>query len=493
MTIKENITFDNTILLSVLKEVKKNGFEPILIGGCVRDKFMGIEPKDIDVEVHGCTVEQLDKILSKLGKVDSVGKSFGILKFKKEGMEFDFSVPRKENRIGVGHKDFEVILEPMTKEEAALRRDFTWNAMGFDPLTNTLFDFFGGLEDLKNGILRHTSDKFKEDPLRILRGLQFQSRMGFTVAPETFEIMREMSTELCHLPKERLSEEFMKWASKGKHPELIFDFLRESGSMVVIPELGLLRNTEQDPVWHPEGGVEIHEKLTMVRMLQICEREGIVGDERAKFMLTMLLHDIAKPQTTEKEFIERDGRVCITSKGHEGLGAVMAEEILNRIGIKPVLVEQIVKLIKFHLAHINIFSISSLSSRKKSLLSLSKNIHPSTIKDLLLVVEADALGRDNVDDKRVEKVRKEISEVWNLAKTLHVTTEQRKSILMGRHLIERGMKPSVKFGEILKKADEAQDNLEFKTLRGAQLWLDHELNPTVKTWVMVRCGRLLGW
>ena len=491
MTIRENISFDNITLLSVLKELTKSGFEPILIGGCVRDKFMDIEPKDIDVEVHGCTVDQLDKILSKLGKVDAVGKSFGILKFKKDGVEFDFSVPRKENRIGVGHKDFEVILEPMTKKEAALRRDFTFNALGFDPLTNTLFDFFGGLEDLKNGIIRHTSDKFKEDPLRILRGMGFQSRFGFTVAPETFEVMREMSLELCHLPKERLSEEFMKWSIKGKHPELIFDFLRESGSMVVIPELGLLKDTEQDPIWHPEGVVEIHEKLTMVRMLSICEREGIVGDEKAKFMFTMLLHDIAKPQTTEHE--EKGGRICVTSKGHEGLGAVMAEEILNRIGIKPVIVEQIVKLIKFHLAHVNIFSINSLSSRKKALLKLSKNIHPSTIRDLLFVVEADALGRENVDEERILKVRTEIEEVWNLAKTLHVTTEQRKSILMGRHLIERGLKPSLKFGEILKKADEAQDNLEFTTLRGAKLWLDHELTPSIKTWFMVVWGKLRKW
>jgi len=486
-----NITFNDSTLLTILQEIVKGGFEPVLIGGCVRDKFMGFDPKDIDVEVHGCNVEQLEKILSKLGKIDSVGKSFGIIKFKKGDLECDFSVPRKENRIGVGHKGFEVIFEPMSKEEAALRRDFTFNAMGFDPLTNTLFDFFGGVEDLKNGIIRHTSDKFKEDALRILRGLQFQSRMGFEVAPETFGIMKEMSFELKDLPKERLSEEFMKWATKGKHPEKIFDFMRNSGSMVIIPELDLLKDTEQDLIWHPEGNVENHTKMTLIRMLNICEREGIVGDERAKFMLTMLLHDIAKPQTTERE--EKNGRICVTSKGHEGLGAVMAEEILNRIGIKPVLVEQIVSLIKFHLAHINIFSISSLSSRKKSLLKLSKNIQPSTIKDLLLVVEADALGRENVDDERVNKVQMEISEVMKLAESLHVTTEKRKSILMGRHLIEKGLKPSVEFGQILKDADEAQDNLEFTTLRGANIWLENKLNPTFKTKFMVMWGRLLRW
>lgn len=479
------ITFTDKTLLFVLREIAKNELEPLLFGGCVRDKLMDIDPKDIDVEVHGgCTIDHLEKILSKLGKVDSVGKAFGILKFKKDDVEFDFSIPRKENRLGVGHKDFSVSFEPMTKKEASLRRDFTFNALGFDPLTNKLFDFFGGVKDLKDGIIRHTSIKFKEDALRVLRGMQFQSRMGFEVAPETFEIMREMSLELKHLPKERLCEEFMKWAIKGKHPEMIFDFLRNSGAMVVIPELDLLKDTEQDPIWHPEGSVETHTKLTMTRMLEICEREDIVGDERAKFMLTMLFHDIAKPQTTERE--EKGGRICVTSKGHEGLGAVMVEEILIRIGIKPVLVEQIVKLVKFHLAHINIFSINSLSSRKKALLRLSKNIHPSSIRDLLLVVEADALGRDNVDEERILKVRTEIDEVWDLAKSLKVTVEPRKSVLMGRHLIELGMKPGFKFGEILKLADEAQDNLEFTTLDEAKVWLNEkltELNLTELDWV----------
>lgn len=493
MTIKTQISFDDPTLIFVLKELQKNGFESILIGGCVRDKFMDIEPKDIDVEVHNCTVEQLEKVLSKLGKVDAVGKSFGILKFKRNDVEFDFSVPRKENRIGVGHKDFEVILEPMTKEEAALRRDFTWNAMGFDPLSNTLFDFFGGLEDLKNGILRHTSDKFKEDSLRVLRGLQFQSRMGFEVDPETFEIMTEMSHELVHLPKERLSEEFMKWAMKGKHPEMIFDFLRKSGSMSVIPELNLLKDTEQDPFWHIEGHVEIHTQWVIKRMLDICERENITGEDRVVFIFAALLHDIGKPQTTEKSFSEKHNRICVTSNKHDVIGAKMTEEIMLRIGIKPVLVERVVKLVKFHLAHTSLFSIDSLKSQKSALLKLSKNLNPSTIGDVLLLIEADTLGRGDITEERILKVQEEIKEIKDLADSLHVTNEERKSILMGRHLIELGMKPGLEFGRILKLSDEAQDNLEFTTLRGAKLWLDHELNPSIKTKVKVLWGKLRKW
>jgi tRNA nucleotidyltransferase (CCA-adding enzyme) len=465
----------------------------VLIGGCVRDKFMGVESKDIDVEVHGCTIEQLEKVLSKLGKVDAVGKSFGIIKFKKDGVDFDFSVPRKENRIGTGHKDFEVILEPMTKEEAAFRRDFTFNSMAFDPLTNTLFDFFDGLEDLKNGIIRHTSDKFKEDSLRILRGLGFQSRFGFIVDRSTFETMKEMSEDLIHLPKERLSEEFMKWAIKGKHPEMIFDFLRESGAMILISELGLLKDTEQDPHWHPEGSVETHTKWVLKRMFDICERENITGDDRAVFIFAALLHDIAKPQTTEKTWSEKHQRICVTSNRHDVVGSKMTEEILTRIGIKPVIIEKVVKLVKFHLAHTSLFSIENLRSRKSALLKLSKNIQPASISDVLFLIEADALGRGDVPEEKIIKVRKEIEDVKRLAETLHVTIEQRKSILMGRHLIEIGLKPGLIFGEILKEADEAQDNIEFTTLKGAKLWLNHRMNPNIKTKILVLFGKMFGW
>lgn len=476
----ENITFDNPTLIKVLREIAKNHYEGIAIGGCVRDKFMEIDPKDIDIEVHGCTIDELDAILSKMGKVDAVGKSFGILKFKKDNIEFDFSVPRKENRIGIGHKGFEVVFETMSKKEAALRRDFTFNAMGFDPLTNTLYDFFNGLEDLKNGIIRHTSDKFKEDSLRILRGLQFQSRMGFKVAPETFEIMREMASELFDLPKERLSEEFMKWAIKGKHPDMIFDFLRNSGAMSLIPELGLLKDTEQDIFWHPEGNAETHTAWVLKRMLNICERENIKGDDRAVFIFAALLHDIAKPQTTEKIFNEKHQRFCVTSHRHDTEGAKMTENILNRIGIKPIIIEKVVKLVKFHLAHTSLFSIDNLKSKKSALLKLSKNLHPATISDVLLLIEADTLGRGEIDEKRIADLKNEIKEIKDLADSLHVSTNQRKSILMGRHLIEIGMKPNAKFGEILRAADEAQDNLEFVNLKGAKLWLNCKLKPSFK-------------
>jgi len=186
----------------VLEFLNDNGFNPIIVGGAVRDALVGDKPKDIDIEVYGITVENLESILSSYGKVDAVGKSFGVLKFipydangKLVELEepFDFSVPRRENKVGVGYKGFEIVLsDDISIEEAATRRDFTWNSMGYNPITNTLYDYYGGINDLAEGIIRHTSLKFAEDPLRILRALQFQARKGHVIAPETYELMRSL-------------------------------------------------------------------------------------------------------------------------------------------------------------------------------------------------------------------------------------------------------------------------------------------------------------
>lgn len=186
----------------VLEFLNNNGFNPVIVGGAVRDAIVGDKPKDIDIEVYGITVENLESILSNYGKVDAVGKSFGVLKFipydangKLVELEepFDFSVPRRENKVGLGYKGFEIELsDDISIEEAATRRDFTWNSMGYNPITNTLYDYYGGINDLAEGIIRHTSPKFAEDPLRILRAMQFQARKGHVIAPETYELMNNI-------------------------------------------------------------------------------------------------------------------------------------------------------------------------------------------------------------------------------------------------------------------------------------------------------------
>ena len=296
-------------LLPILDKITKSGFTPFIVGGAIRDYVIGITPKDFDVEVLGCSIDQLHLILSEFGPVKEVGKKFGILTMFNE---FDFSIPRMENKIGIGHKDFNCTFDPnITPKEAAARRDFTFNALCYNPLTDEVLDFFGGIDDIKNKIIRHTSIQFNEDPLRVLRAIQFQSRLGFTIADETIIEMRKMLDELYTLPIERISEEMMKWAIKGKNPELLLDFVDQMPGL--FPCIGLLPFVPHDHKFHPEGHVGGHTKLCLRKIIDICDRENIIEEDKAVLVFTMLLHDIGKLTTTAEEWVEKYQAL---SRGH---------------------------------------------------------------------------------------------------------------------------------------------------------------------------------
>ena len=175
-------------------ELHAAGFRPLIAGGAVRDALLGLEPADIDVEVYGITYDRLAEMLSRRGRADLVGKSFGVVKF--EGC--DFSVPRRDSKIGAHHRDFLPTFDPsITPREAASRRDFTINAMAYDPVTHEILDFFGGRDDLENRILRATGPAFSEDPLRVLRGMQFACRFNLTLdETATAELARSIASVL---------------------------------------------------------------------------------------------------------------------------------------------------------------------------------------------------------------------------------------------------------------------------------------------------------
>jgi tRNA nucleotidyltransferase/poly(A) polymerase len=240
---------------NILSDIRQAGGRALIVGGAVRDSILGHSPKDIDFEVYGLSYEDLSQILSKYGKSDLVGQSFGVIKFVgQDGSDFDFSLPRLDSKSGVGHKDFDVqVRSDLTPEQAAARRDFTINAISYDPMTGEIIDPYNGRQDLQNKILRHTSDSFAEDVLRILRGMQFSSRFGFDIAPETAELAQSIRTEYQHLPKERVYEEFKKLVTKGIEPGKALDFLYTTGWSENFPEIHDLKNTPQDSEWHPEG------------------------------------------------------------------------------------------------------------------------------------------------------------------------------------------------------------------------------------------------
>ena len=211
------------------------GGRALLVGGCVRDGLFGIATKDVDIEAYGLEAEQVERELSESFRLDTVGRAFGVFILK--GLEMSIAMPRRESKTGPKHTDFEVTGDPhMSPKEAAARRDFTINAICYDPLTHEFIDPFDGQKDLDQRRLRHVSDAFIEDPLRVLRGMQFIARFELTADSSTIALCRTLSPE--HLPQERLWEEWKKLILKGRDIFAGLLTTRERTSCVELTDAG---------------------------------------------------------------------------------------------------------------------------------------------------------------------------------------------------------------------------------------------------------------
>lgn len=225
---------------AVLDDIRAVG-NPLVVGGAVRDAAFGASNKDIDIEVFGTSLEELTSALRSAGySVDEVGKQFGVLKVSRKGgvRDLDIAVPRRENAVGAGHRDFEVSHDSnLSVTDAAERRDFTINALSYDPRLGVLVDPFHGSDDLRSRTLRAVSEKFTEDPLRVLRGVQFAGRFGLTIDPETALMCQNLRTQYTALAKERVADEWMKLYTKGTHADAALSVLRETGWDDTLPGL----------------------------------------------------------------------------------------------------------------------------------------------------------------------------------------------------------------------------------------------------------------
>lgn len=230
------------ILQKISDKLKALDAKAIIVGGSVRDHFLKKTIKDYDIEVYGLSsIDELELLLKEFGKVKLVGKSFGVLKFVYKGQEYDFAFPRREKKVGAGHKGFEVISDGfMSYFEASKRRDFTINALGYDIDKKEFLDPFAGLDDMREKVLRHIDDKtFGQDPLRVYRGVQFCARLEYEMYPNTKKLCMDMVEQgvLEELPKERVFEELKKLLLKAKKPSIGFELLKELGVLRYFPEL----------------------------------------------------------------------------------------------------------------------------------------------------------------------------------------------------------------------------------------------------------------
>jgi tRNA nucleotidyltransferase (CCA-adding enzyme) len=453
-------------LVEIVRELRAPGFRALVVGGAVRDALLGFEAKDIDVEVYGIPYDRLVELLGQHGNVDLVGKSFGVVKFR----TWDFSIPRRDNKIGLGHRDFRSTFdENITPREAASRRDFTINSMAYDPVTGELLDFFGGQADLESRILRATSPAFSEDPLRVLRGMQFACRFDLEIAPETASFARSIASEYSTLPRERVAEEFMKWATKAAWPGRIAAYLVGTGWIVHFPEIGRIRGVPQDPSWHPEGDVGAHTMYVVNAAAHIAERDGLEGDERAVLLFSALTHDFAKADTTELR--ERDGKMRWTSWGHEPAAGPAARAFLEGIGIKSSIVDQVRPLVENHLAHTAV----GRDVTPRAVRRLAMRLAPASITQLVRLIEADCSGRPPLPPGLPDGAVR----IREMAAAQAVGERPQPPLILGRHVLPYfDERPGRHIGEVTRTAYEAQADGAFSTEEEALKWLDQYMRTT---------------
>ncbi|MBS7286918.1 MAG: polynucleotide adenylyltransferase [Kiritimatiellae bacterium] len=443
-----------SIAYDIAQLVKNAGGRALLVGGCVRDELLGCECDDIDIECFGIEPDVLIKELSSRYELDLVGASFGVIKLLRENV--DVALPRRETKLGLGHRAFETECDPsLSVRDAAARRDFTINAIYKDPLTGEFVDPWGGKDDLEKRILRHVSPHFSEDPLRVLRGMQFVARFGLEAAAETIEICRAMAIE--NLARERLFEEWAKLLLKGKKISKGLEFLRATGWVKYYPELERLIGCEQDPNWHPEGDVWNHTLCCLDAFALEREKRSKEGrgDRREDLIVgfAVLCHDFGKPACTRYDPVKKR----IRSLGHDDAGVEPTVSFLERLTNEEKLLKEVPPLVRFHMRPFSMWRDKSSDSAIRRL--AAKVVR---IDRLVRVAAADDLGRPPYPSSP-----EHLQWLADQARRLEVESAAPFPIVRGRDLIALGMKPSVEFGKILSALYEAQLDGKFSTLEEA--------------------------
>jgi tRNA nucleotidyltransferase (CCA-adding enzyme) len=446
-------------VLNLARAARAEGGRALLVGGCVRDLVMGNEPKDWDVEVYGIEPARLRALLEGFGRVDVVGEAFTVYKL---GSDLDVSLPRRERKTGRGHRAFVIEGDPsMSFEEATRRRDFTVNAILEDPLTGEIIDPFNGRDDLRNKILRAVSiETFAEDSLRVLRAAQFAARFEFDIEPETVELCRAI--DLTDLPRERIWGEMEKLLLRAPRPSIGFLLMQRLGVFdQLFPELKALVGVPQESEWHPEGEVDTHTWLVVDRAREMID--DLPYAKQVTVMLGALCHDFGKPATTE--FIE--GR--IRSRGHEEAGVAPTESFLDRLNIHTLegydVRSQVVALVRDHLKPGEFY-------KKRDEVgdgAFRRLARRCELELLYRVAKADSLGRNADWIPREEWFTAEAQD-WFIAHARELQVEEKAPapILMGRHLLEMGLTPGPRIGEIKRAVYEMQLDGRISSLEEAE-------------------------
>jgi tRNA nucleotidyltransferase (CCA-adding enzyme) len=411
------------------------------------------DSKDYDWEIFGLPPEQVQQILSQFGNVEEVGKQFGVLSVQRLG--WDVALPRREKKTGEGHKGFDVTPDPtMSIEEAARRRDFTINSMSMDPLNGEVIDPLGGVEDIKNGVLRAADpNTFSDDPLRALRAAQFAARFEFEVEPQTLQLVAAQPLE--QLPGERIFTEFQKMLLKGKKPSQGIEVLRKANLLRYFPEIEALQGVPQDKEHHPEGDVYIHTNMVLDEAAR--QRTGDPAFDMP-LMFGALCHDFGKP-----EFTQDEGEGKVKSLGHEEGGEAPAREFMNRMKAPKDLTNQVSTLVSTHLRPVLMAERAKGGGYRR----LARVLEGAGVSFELLtaVSKADTLGRTtekamrrdtNLQDKFMQEANDYV------LNSPSYKQNKLEDTVKGRDLIQMGFKPGPEMGKFLKLTRDIEDETGLK-------------------------------
>lgn len=441
-------------LAPLFSAITRAGGRPLLVGGAVRDLLLGLSPTDIDIEVYGIDAETLTAALASFGRIDAVGRAFGILKLRMAGYELDVALPQRRMPVIGGERGALGVLDPtLTPPEALARRDFTINALALTT-DGALLDFFGGRADLQSRVLRHTSAAFGEDALRVLRAMQLAARFDLRLAPETAAICRDLLPAAAHIPLDRIWREWYKWALLGVRPSSGLRALAASGWIALYPELVALQHCPQDPRFHPEGDVWVHTLYVCDIAAQLAEGDALETRERITLLLTALCHDLGKPATTIT-----DDEGTIRSPGHAQEGVPLTSAFLRRIGAPNWVERPALPLVREHMAHVGASAAARVVRR------LATRLAPATLRQWERLVAADASGRPPLPPERPGAPFLAVAEREGTA------SSKPAAVLNGRHLIAAGFVPGPRLGVLLRQAYEAQLDGAFATAEEGVAWV----------------------
>jgi tRNA nucleotidyltransferase (CCA-adding enzyme) len=424
------------------------GGRALVVGGWVRDRVLGREPLDLDLEVHGIDSEAVVGVLESFGRVKRVGQAFSV--FRVKGLELQVGLPT----AGAAGPPFDL-------PGALRRRDLTMNSMAWDPLSGELFDPHGGRRDLELQVLRATDpETFGSDPLRALRVAQLSARLA--MVPDSALVALCAACDLSAVPGERMLEEFRKLLLLGGRPALGLELLQRADVLRFFPELRAVVGVPQDPRWHPEGDVWSHTLLAVQAASQL--RGGGAFEDQA-LMFGVLCHDLGKSEVTRSlgpaagqrgvEGVEGEAEERrVVSRGHEAASAELAERFLGRLRAPKALVIAVAALVRRHMAPA---SFATQGAGPKAYRRLARELaHAGVSLELLeRVARADRQGRSA--DGGLPCAFPEGELFLDRARQHLGGLAPPSQVVQGRHLIACGLRPGPEFGRILARCQQIQD------------------------------------